>query len=845
MRFVFVILASLFLPGLFAQSPVQSPEAFLGYAPGDRFTRHHRVVEYFRHVDAALENVTLTQYGETYEKRPLIYAVVSSAENMRNIEAIRTDNLKRTGLMEGAPAGPKVAMVWLSYNVHGNEASGMEAAMKTLYELVNPANANTAAWLKNTVVIIDPCLNPDGRDRYANFYNQYGNLPANADPQAREHREPWPGGRSNHYLFDLNRDWAWLTQTESQARVEAYHHWMPHVHVDFHEQGYNNPYYFAPAVEPYHEVITPWQRELQHLIGKNNAAYFDAQGWLYFTKERFDLYYPSYGDTYPTYSGAIGMTYEKAGSRGLAITTREGDPLTLKDRVLHHHTAGLSTIEVASKNAARVVDEFQKFFRDQLSNPTAPYKTYIIKADNPADKLNKLARWFAAHRIRYGAAGAARTTRGFDFGTQATGTVNIGADDWVISIAQPKGKFVTTVFEPQSKLTDSLTYDITAWNLFYAYGLRAFALPEALKPAREPAPKAAAANPNPVQTPPYAYLFRYQSLQDVAFLGALLQAGIKVRSNKNTFTLGNQAFEPGTLIVTRRNNEEAPDFDNRVQQLAAAHNRTFTPATTGFVDRGQDIGSPDVVFLKTPKVALLGGDQTSSLSHGEAWHFFEQEIKYPVTVIGTDYLRDVDLRKYNVLIVPDGNYRVFDESILENIARWVTDGGKLILIGRANQAFADKKGFALKRHANEEEKKKAERAEEAAQAKDALVRYADAERQELMESIFGAIYKTSVDQTHPLVFGLSGPYYTLRTGNMLFPFLHGGWNVGTLRGKQKPLIGFAGYRINQKLENTLAFGVEDKGRGQVLFFIDNPLFRMFWENGKMLMGNAVFMSDNQ
>lgn len=284
----------------YAQPQLQSPAEFLGYEIGDHFTRHHRVVEYFNHVDQALPNVKVTQYGQTYERRPLIYAIVASAENFANLEQIRQDNLKRAGALEGSPSGSKIAIVWLSYNVHGNEANSTEASMKTLYELVNPANAKSKEWLKNTIVILDPCINPDGRDRYANFYNQYGNFPPNSSGDAKEHREPWPGGRANHYMFDLNRDWAWETQTESQSRIKVYNEWLPHVHVDFHEQGFNNPYYFAPAAEPFHDVITPWQRDFQVMIGKNHAKYFDEQGWLYFTKEVFDLYYPSYGDTYPT-----------------------------------------------------------------------------------------------------------------------------------------------------------------------------------------------------------------------------------------------------------------------------------------------------------------------------------------------------------------------------------------------------------------------------------------------------------------------------------------------------------------------------------------------------------------
>lgn len=829
---------ALFLISFCSLGQLQSPEQFLGYNLGDRFTRHHRMVEYFRHVDEAMPNVSVQQYGETYEHRPLIYAVVTSPENFSNLEQIRQDNLRRVGLLEGTPT-TKVAIVWLSYNVHGNEANSMEASMKTIYELVNANNARSKEWLKNTVVIFDPCINPDGRDRYANFYNQYGNLPANADPQAREHREPWPGGRANHYLFDLNRDWAWETQTESQARIKIYNQWYPHVHVDFHEQGYNSPYYFAPAAEPFHEVISNWQREFQTLIGRNNAKYFDEQGWLYFTKERFDLYYPSYGDTYPTYSGAIGMTYEKGGiGAGLTVTTNEGDPMTLKDRLTHHYTTGISTVEISAQNAGKLVDEFEKYFKETNATPSYPYKAYVIKADNNADKLRKITGWMDTHGIQYGHA-AAKTTRGWDFQTQSLGNVNLGTEDIVISIYQPKGRFITTVFEPQSKLTDSLTYDVTAWNLMYGYGLKGFALNEKTTVVKKYEPKADA--PAALPAKPYAYIFNYQSLDDVAFLGALMQKGVKVRCSKGAFAVGGQSFDAGTLVVTRRNNEGVADFDNVVQSLAKQHGRKLFTSSTGFVDRGLDFGSSEVSYLKPPKVALLGGDQTSSLGHGEVWHFFEQTLHYPLTIIGTDYFRNVDLSKYNVLVVPDGNYRMFDEATLESIGKWVSDGGRLILFANAANTFADKKGFGLKVYASEDAKKQAEKADKDQKEKEGPVKYAEAERKELSNSIFGAIYKVTLDKTHPLAFGLGDYYYSLRTNELHFSYLENGWNVGTLKGKQKPLIGFSGYKINKKLENTLVFGVEDKGRGNIVYMADNPMFRQFWENGKMIFSNAVFM----
>ena len=835
------LLLLIICPSVMGQSKVQSPAEFLGYELGDRFTRHYRVVEYFKHVDDAAANVKVMQYGETYEHRPLIYAIVSSPENFNNLEQIRQDNLKRAGLLEGAPSANKTAIVWLSYNVHGNEANSMEASMKTLFELVNPANAKTKEWLKNTVVILDPCINPDGRDRYANFYNQYGNFPPNPSGDAKEHREPWPGGRANHYLFDLNRDWAWETQTESQSRIKIYNEWLPHVHVDFHEQGFNNPYYFAPAVEPYHEVISNWQREFQTMIGKNNAKYFDEQGWLYFTKEVFDLYYPSYGDTYPTYSGAIGMTYEQAGGGfgGLSITTKEGDPLTLKDRLTHHYTASISTVEITSQNANKVVDEFEKFSKDNINNPSAPYKTYVFKGDNNTDKINQLAKWMDSHAIKYGHPAAGKPSRGFEYQSQAPNNFNLSTDDIIVNIYQPKSRFITTLFEPQSKLPDSATYDITAWNLMYNYDLKAYAMTERINVSKPYQAKTVDNASLPAS--PYAYVFKYESMRDVEFLAALLQKNVKVRTAAKAFSTSAQTFEPGTLIVTRRNNEGVIDFDNVVQKLAATMGRKIYTTSTGFVEKGKDFGSGYVNFLKAPKVACLFGDQTSSLNSGEIWHFFEQQLHYPITQISTEYFKNIDLKKYDVFIVPEGNYRLLDEALLEQLNTWVSGGGRLIVIANGLTSFVDKKGYGLKVYATDTEKTDTEKKDKELKEKESLLRYEDAERKQLINSISGAIYKVTLDKSHPLAFGFKDGYFTLKTNELRYGFLENGWNVGIIKGDAKPIQGFAGHRVNKKLNNSLVLGVEEKGQGNIVYLVDNPLFRSFWESGKLLFSNAVFM----
>ncbi|MEL6135211.1 MAG: M14 family zinc carboxypeptidase, partial [Bacteroidota bacterium] len=289
---------------------IPTPDEYLGYPLGSQFSRHHQIVGYFETVASQSPKVQLLPYGQTNEGRPLVVAVMTSESNMANLEQIRQSNLSATGMQEVSAGEKRLPIVWLSYNIHGNEASASEAALKTLYEF---ATHDTANWLDNVVLIIDPCINPDGRDRYVNWYRQASNLQPNVRPESWEHIEPWPGGRVNHYLFDLNRDWCWQSQVESYQRAQLYHQWMPQVHVDYHEQMPDAPYFFGPAAEPMHKVITPWQRKFQEYIGRNHAKYFDQNGWLYFTREIFDLLYPSYGDTWPTFQGAIGFTYEQGG----------------------------------------------------------------------------------------------------------------------------------------------------------------------------------------------------------------------------------------------------------------------------------------------------------------------------------------------------------------------------------------------------------------------------------------------------------------------------------------------------------------------------------------------------
>lgn len=797
---------------------LKSPEEFLGYQVGTQFSRHADVVAYFKYVAEHSDWVTFDEYGKTNERRPLTYAVITTPENQANIETIRTNQLKNAGLTDGS-ASPDKAIVWLSYNVHGNEASSTEASMLTLYELITTKKD----WLQNTVVIIDPCVNPDGRDRYANWYNKVKATPYDTNPDAAEHNEPWPGGRANHYLFDLNRDWAWATQVETQQRLKVYNKWMPHIHVDFHEQGINSPYYFAPAAEPYHEIITPFQFEFQREIGTNNAKYFDENGWLFFTREVFDLLYPSYGDTYPTYTGTIGMTYEQAGGgrAGLGIEKADGTILTLVDRVAHHFTTGLSTVEVAAKNVERLNTEFNTYY----SNPDVEFKTFTLTGE--LDHLNALAALLDIHQIEYSFTGAGK----------ASGTAYGDADKTslsypkaiTLSTDQPKGKLVHVLFEPEAVLTTPLTYDITAWSLPYAYGLDAVASTKAAASASE---YVASSTQNSVSKSAAGYIAKWNSMRDARFLSALLQAGIKVRFTEEAFTNSAVNYPSGSLIITRSDNP-SENFDTDLVAIANEFERSITAVPTSFATAGPDFGSSAVKLINKAKIGVLTGEQTSSLSYGATWHFFEQQLHYPVTSIDASDLGRINWSDYDVLVLPSGRYN-FNDSVLQDLKAWVRSGGNLIAIDNALRVFADQEGFNLKTAITEAPK-------DTITAK--TIAYADRQKESAKNLISGSIFKTNIDTTHPLAFGYSDTYYSLRIGSDAYALLDRGYNVGYLDAEPKRVSGFAGEAALKDLSNSLVFGVEPMGRGTITYMVDDPLFRAFWENGKLFFANALFLNN--
>jgi len=833
----FFLLISLLTGFAINAQPVKSPDEFLGYELGTQFTFQQRAVDYFKYVADASPLADYVSYGTTYEGRSLGVCFVSSEENLRNIEEFRKNNLIKTGLMKGEFNGKQIPFIWLSYNVHGNESVGMEAALKTLYTLVSGSYEGVNEWLKTCIIVIDPCQNPDGRELYTNRYRSSQNSVSNPNGDSWEHNQGWPGARTNHYLFDLNRDWAWQTQIETQQRLSLYNKYMPHVHADFHEMGPESTFFFAPGADPWNEVITPWQHEFHKLMGSGNAKLFDEKFKLYFSKENFDLFYPSFGDTWPLFNGAMGFTYEQGGGgvSGLAYKLQSGDTLTLKDRIDGHFNASMATIKVAYENREKLISEFNKFFEDGEKNPVFAYKSVIIKGANEKSNLESLFQLLDRNQIRYSYSGSiGKKLKGFDYLNNKEGEVTIEKGDFLISPYQPQSHLVKVLFEPDSKATDSLSYDITAWAIPYIYNLKAFAVNEQIKPEDRKVAFEIIKN-EPKNNNPYAYVADFKGFDELRFMADLYKKDLKIRYSLKPFTIDSTKFSRGSVIIARGDNKHlGTKFDQLVTEAANNSRVKLYPTKTGLVESGKDFGSGYSPLMKKPEIAILCGDGTSSGSVGELWYFFERELIYPLNLINTNNAESVDFTKYDVLILTSGSYTKLKDTILD----FVKKGGRVIALENACTLFSTEKTTALAKaiETRTAEQKIIEKKEK---SDDTLLlrKFESEKRYTLSERSAGSIYKVKLDETNPYVFGLGTNWFVLKR-SAGYPFLSSGYNIGYILEKE-PVSGFAGFKYKDKIKNTIVIGSEKIGSGEVIYITDNPYFRAFWKSGRVLVGNAV------
>lgn len=843
------MLAVSFAVSLFSQE-LMTPEKFLGYKPGEQFTPQHVLDAYFRHVADVSPYADYYQYGETWEGRPLIVCIVSSPENLSRLDQIKKSNLQRAGLAEGEPVTDPVPVVWMAYSVHGSEPAGAEASVNVLHALVTRSWEGSDEWLKNMIIVIDPCQNPDGRDLFTTRYMRAQGWPPNSNPEAWEHNQGWPSARLNHYLFDLNRDWSWHEQKETKARMKLYNSFMPQVHADFHEMGSGSTYFFPPGAEPWHEVITPWQKEFHELTGRKSAGLFNADYKLYFTRDNFDLFCPSFGDTWPLFNGAMGFTFEQGGGAqaGLSLARNGSDTLTLKERIEGHYLASMAVVATASENRDKLMKGFYEFFSSAASKPAFRYKTVIIKGTSDQASIESLKTLLESNQIRYAHPRiTGKKIQAYDYRLDKEGSVTLEKNDIIITAFQPQGRLMQVLFEPDSRSSDSISYDLTAWALPYVYNLEAYATEEKIAAAddavtgKTPEPavseKRAESTPAGAASPPdilkpYAWAASMTGFSELKFMAQLFKAGLQVRYTRHPFTYDGKSFSRGSVIVARGDNLSEKQFDDKVRTAANASGVMPVAMDGGMVATGKDLGSDYSPAREKPEIALAGGEGTSQ-AFGEIWYFLERELEYPVTIVDVSGLKNTDLTRFDILILPGGSLTEAKEKIMA----FVNAGGRVIAMDSAITLFRGEKTTALGKawEAKETEEKKNVKPTFADTVM--LKRYEDQRRFSATERSAGAIFRVRLDETHPYAYGLGKEWFLMKRSEGL-PFLEKGNNIGYITDNN-PVAGFAGYKFRQKVKNTGVIASESVGRGIVVYISDDPYFRAYWKSGRVLLGNIL------
>lgn len=831
-----------FHPELAYDADITSPSDYLGYELGQEYTFHHKVMGYFKNLAEESDRLTFHKYATTYEGRDLYYAVITSEENQRDIESIRQANVELANNPESSSIDEKPVVVWLSYNVHGNEASSSEAAMQTAYRLAASTDNETQEWLQNSVVIIDPMMNPDGRDRYVYWYKSSRANILNTDANDLEHDEIWPGGRTNHYWFDLNRDWVWLVHPESQGRIAAYQEWMPQVHMDFHEQGFNNNYFAMPGTTPRNLELPAEYDKWADAFGRGLIEEFDKAHVNYATREAFDFFYPGYGSSYPSVMGGIGMLAEQGGhSRGgRAVETDDDYILTLRQRVFDHYTNGVSIVKTAVSNKQGLLN----YFKNSVSQSSQKGNTeaYILP-DDANDYTYQVVNMLMKHGVKVERATQDFNQRNaFSYWDGSSSTRSFKAGDFIIKTDQPKHLFINTLFRNQMEIEDSVMYDMATWSIPLAYNLDASWTTRNVGASTELVSEelsypAALENAGAQ----YAYVINWEQRNAPKALSKLWEMGYNVRSGGRTFTFNDVTYSEGSLIVlVGRNYEKRARIEADMRQVAEAANVVIEGFDTGRMDAGMDLASGDSQPVKKPKVALMVDSPFSSYTAGQLWFLFDQWTELGIDRIRSGSFNRIDLHEYDVILMPGawgGLNGVWSDSQIEDLKSWVRNGGVLIgTEGSGAWLTKGQSGFTGVELFEEEDKDSTEIEEKA------YTRYADREDVFGLERIPGSAFKAIVDNTNPLAFGMPDKLYSLKFGDNGIVPSTSFQTVGYYAEEGEVMAsGYASEENKEKAKGMAFAAVENMGSGKVVFLLDNTQYRMFWVGPSRMVQNAVML----
>ncbi|NNF52722.1 MAG: zinc carboxypeptidase [Gammaproteobacteria bacterium] len=811
---------------------VPKPASVIGHEVGEWHVSHDRLVQYFKALAKASERVSLQSTGRTYEGRELMLVAISSKENIARLEEIRAQHMERVaGNLDSA--GPTV--VALGYSVHGNEASGSNASMLVAYHLAAADDAEINGLLDGTIVLIDPSLNPDGLSRFAQWVNSNRGKVAVADRSSREHSEAWPGGRTNHYWFDLNRDWLPAQHPESRARLAWFHRWRPHVLADFHEMGTNQTFFFQPGVPSRTNPLTPAENiALTNELANFHAAALDEKEVLYYSAESYDDFYYGKGSTYPDIHGSIGLLFEQASARGHIQESRNGR-LGFPYAVRNQFLTSLSTLKGAYALKDRLASNLFEFHSKARASARKDRRGGFVVAD-PGDPARTQAFLdvLAIHKVEVYRAARAGEIDGVRYDP---------SDSFFIPMDQPQYLMVRAMFDTPTTFRDNTFYDVSAWTLPLSFGLpfKSVSRGEARALRGQPMPavrERVLGEPDPQA---YAWTVDWRDFYAGRTVYKALQAGARARVATRSFSMQGADYPPGTVVIPAGLIAEADKAAvMAVLGEARDHGVRTGSLSGGLAEEGIDLGSPSLENIEPPRVALVVGRGVNAYEAGEVWHLLDQRFDIPVALLDVGALGRVDLGRYTHLVLVDGNYGNIGEGAASAMGDWVRAGG--VIAGQRRAATWLQASAKLLGKSDDTKQKTDKAPKDGGEAERPEQRdYSERDEWEAEHVIGGAIFGARLDVSHPLGFGFH---------SRSLPVFHRGteWVAASANPfenvavyAEEPLLaGYASQKNIEQLANSVSVRQTRLGRGSVILFSDIPAFRAYWFGTSRLWLNALF-----
>ncbi len=830
-----------YFPGVEFNPDIPAPKDFLGFQIGDWHVSHDKLYYYLSTIASLSDRAVMIEYARSHENRPLVYLAISSEENIKKADQIRKDHIAlcEPGVAKGDTENMP-AVVYQGYSIHGNESSGSNTALLMAYYLLAGQGEVVENILNNTVVLLDPCFNPDGLDRFASWANRHKSNNLVSDPASREFHEVWPGGRTNHYWFDLNRDWLLVQHPESQGRIKTFHQWKPNILTDHHEMGSNNTYFFQPGIPSRVNPMTPKKnQELTYSIAEFHAKALDKIGSLYYSGESFDDFYYGKGSTYPDVNACIGILFEQASSRGHLQETVNGKlsfPFTIRNQL----ATSISTVQSAVALRKELLDYQHEFYNNAFSESKQDkIAGYIFNTGDDASRLFHFTELLDKHEINIHA-----LTKDIK-----VGNIEFKKDEaYVVPMQQAQYRLIKASFENYTKFEDSLFYDVSAWTLPHSFDMNLERLNkgqigvigdkiEMLDIFRNVVSKTYIVG----DSSDYAYAFRWNDYYAPKVLNYLQKNGLRTKVATENFSTEingqKEDFKPGSIIIPIQNQEKSSKEINSIIVDAIQYTACQVFALkTGLTDEGIDLGSPSFKPLKQPKVLLVVGDGVRSYDAGEVWHLLDVRYGMEMSMIETDDIGNADLKKYTCIVMVDGGYGKINGAGIGKIKSWLNDGGTLVTMRNAIK-WAKSNGLANVNFVDKAKPVNPEKVEERRA-------YGHLQRDSGANFIGGAIGESKLDLTHPICYGYTDDYLPVfRRGTLFLKPANNKYAMPVVYTEKALLSGYISDENLKQMKNSASIIVSGHGSGRTINMADNPNFRAFWHGTNKLFANAIFFGN--